>query len=135
MSCVDEPVTRTALQALIEHAAAFSGKDNERYAGTLALPFVHLWQDGEILRYDEPGDIDLFKHYARAKIDAKNYGRTELDEAKLILDWEDLKAFHVKFTRYTRESGTLGRSEAIWVAIRSGECWKLKLRIGAVRIK
>jgi len=50
------------------------------------------------------------------------------------LEPKDLKAFHVKFTRYAREGGTLGRSEAIWVAIRSGECWKLKLRIGAARI-
>jgi len=124
-----------ALEVLIEHAGAFSGKDNVRYTGTLALPFIHLWQDGEILRYDDPGNVDLFEHYARAKIDVENYGRTKLDEAELILDWEDLKAFHVKFTRYTREGGTLGRSEAIWVAIRSGECWKLKLRIGAARIK
>lgn len=129
------PARNTALKALIEHAAAFSSKDNERYAETLSLPFVHLWQDGEILHYDDPGDIDLFKHYARAKIDAENFGHTELDEAELILDWEDLKAFHVKFTRNTKEGGTLGQSEAIWVAIRSGECWKLKLRIGAARIK
>jgi hypothetical protein len=129
------PESNTALKALIEHTAAFSGKDNERYAGTLALPFVHLWQDGEILRYDDPGDVDLFGHYARAKIDAETYGRTELDEAELILDWEDLKAFHVKFTRYAREGGTLGQSEAIWAAIRSGEGWKLKLRIGAARVK
>ncbi len=123
------------MKALIEHAAAFSGKDNERYADTLALPFIHLWPEGRILRYDNSEDVDLFKHYARAKIDAESYGRTELDEAELILDWEDLKAFHVIFTRYTQEGGTLGQSEAIWVAIRSGECWKLKLRIGASRIK
>ena len=58
-----------------------------------------------------------------------------MDEAELILDWEDLKAFHVKFTRYAREGGTLGQSEAIWVAIRSGECWRLELRIGAARVK
>src|SRR6266571_4553429 len=135
MSCADESPVRMALEALIEHAAAFSGKDNVRYTGTLALPFIHLWQDGAILRYADPGNVDLFEHYARAKIDVENYGRTKLDEAELILDWEDLKAFHVKFTRYTREGGTLGRSEAIWVAIRSGECWKLKLRIGAARIK
>jgi hypothetical protein len=135
MSPVDESGARTALEALIGHATAFSSKDSEKYAGTLALPFVHLWQDGEILRYDHPGDVDLSRHYARAKIDAGNYGRTELDEAELILDWEDLKAFHVKFTRYTPEGGTLGQSEAIWVAIRSGECWKLKLRIGAARVK
>ncbi len=132
MSPVDEPAVRAALT---EHTAAFSDKDNERYAETLALPFVHLWQDGEILRYDNQGDVDLFTHYARAKIDAANYGHTGLDGAELILDWEDLKAYHVKFTRYTREGCTLGRSEAIWVAIRSGECWRLKLRIGAVRIK
>ena len=75
MSCADKPPVRTALEALIEHSAAFSGKDNERYAGTLALPFVHLWQDGEVLRYDDPGDVDLFEHYARATIDAENYGR------------------------------------------------------------
>lgn len=129
------PARNTALKALIEHAAAFSSKDNERYAETLSLPFVHLWQDGEILHYDDAGDIDLCKHYARAKIDTENFGHTELDEAELILDWEDLKAFHVKFTRYAQEGGTLGQSEAIWVAIRTGECWKLKLRIGAARIK
>jgi hypothetical protein len=127
--------SNTALEALIEHAAAFSSKNNERYAETLSLPFVHLWQDGEILRYGKPGDIDLFKHYARAGIDAERFGHTELDAAELILDWEHLKAFHAIFTRYAREGGATGRSEAIWVAIRTGECWKIKLRIGAERIK
>lgn len=128
------PSDNIPLKALIEHAAAFSSKDNQRYAENLSLPFVHLWQDGEVLRYDDPSDVDLFKHYARAKLDAENFGRTELDEADLILDWDDLKAFHVKFTRYTLGGHKLGRSEAIWVAIRAGECWKLKLRIGARQI-
>lgn len=125
----------TALKALIEHAAAFSSRDNRTYADNLSLPFVHLWQDGEILRYDNPSDVDLFEHYARAGLDAENFGRTELDEADLILDWDDLKAFHVKFTRFMPDDGKLSQSEAIWVAIRSGKCWKLKLRIGAARIK
>jgi hypothetical protein len=69
-------VSGTPLEALIEHAAAFSSKDDGRYALSLSLPFVHLWQDGEILRYDEPYDVDLFKHYARARIDAEVFGRT-----------------------------------------------------------
>jgi len=125
----------TALKALIEHAAAFSSKDNRRYADNLSLPFVHLWQDGEILRYDDRSDVDLFEHYARAGLDDQNFGRTELDDANLILDWDDLKAFHVKFTRYAPEGGKTVRAEAIWVAIRDARCWKLKLRIGAVRIR
>ena len=129
------PAGDTPLKALIEHAAAFSSKDNRRYAENLSLPFVHLWQDGEILRYDHAGEVDLFRHYARAKLDAENFGRTELDAADLILDWDDLKAFYAKFTRYTPEGGKLDQSEAIWVAIRAGERWKLKLRIGAARIK
>jgi hypothetical protein len=129
------PTDNTPLNALIEHAASFSSRDNPRYTENLSLPFVHLWQDGEILRYDDPGDVDLFKHYARAKLDAENFGRTELDEADLILDWDDLKAFHVKFARYMPDGRKLGRSEAIWVVIRTGERWKLKLRIGAARIK
>lgn len=124
-----------ALKALLEHAAAFSSRDNRRYADNLSLPFVHLWQDGEILRYDDRSDVDLFEHYARAGLDAENFGRTELDEANLILDWDDLKAFHVKFTRYAPEGGEAGRAEAIWVTFRDDGCWKLKLRIGAVRIK
>lgn len=125
----------TALKALIEHVAAFSSKDNARYADNLSLPFVHLWQDGAILRYDNRSDVDLFEHYARAGLDAENFERTELDEADLILDWGDLKAFYVKFTRLTRGDGKSSQSEAIWVAIRDGQCWKLKLRIGAARIK
>jgi hypothetical protein len=127
-------VSGTPLEALIEHAAAFSSKDNRRYAESLSLPFVHLWQDGEILRYDGPDDVDLFNHYTRARIDAQVFGRTELDEARLVLDWETLKVFYVRFTRYTQAGGTLGRSEAIWAATRSGHSWRLKLRIGAARI-
>ena len=129
------PASNTPLKALIEHAAAFSSRDNQRYADNLSLPFVHLWQDGEILRYDDRSDVDLFKHYARAKLDAENFGRTELDEADLILDWDDLKAYYTKFTRHAPQGGNVGQLEAIWVAIRAGECWKLKLRIGAARIK
>ena len=124
----------SALKALLEHTAAFSSKDNEAYADALALPFVHLWPDGEILRHDERADIDLFDHYARGGLDAEKFGRTELDAADLILDWEQVKAFHVRFTRYTRDAVPLGQSEAIWVAVRTGEGWKVKLRIGAARI-
>jgi len=127
--------TATALKALIEHAAAFSSRDNRRYADNLSLPFVHLWPDGEILRYDNRSDVDLFGHYARAGLDAGNFGRTELDQADLILDWDDLKAFHVKFTRFMPDDGRSSQSEAIWVAIRDGQSWKLKLRIGAARIR
>ena len=126
----------TALKALIEHAAAFSSKDNRRYADNLSLPFVHLWQNGEILRCEDRGDVDLFEHYARAGLDAENFLRTELDETDLILDWEDLKAFHVKFTRYGPGGGKAGRAEAIWVTTRDEEGrWKLKLRIGAAPIR
>ncbi len=125
----------TPLKALIEHLAAFSSRDNQRFADILSLPFVHLWQDGEIWRYDDRSEVDLLKQYARAEIDAENFGRTELDEAKLILDWDDLKAFYVKFTRYTPMGDKAGRAEAIWVAVRDGGRWKLKLRIGAARIK
>jgi len=128
-------VAATALEALIEHARGFSSGDDERYAATLALPFVHLWPDGEVLSYDAPGDVGLPAHYARAGIDPLTFGRSDLDEARLVLDWKDLKAFYVGFSRYTRDDRALGRSEAIWVVIRSGASWKLKLRIGAVRVE
>jgi hypothetical protein len=128
------PASDTPLKALIEHLAAFSSRDNRRFAEILSLPFVHLWQDGEIWRYDDSGEVDLSKQYAKAEIDAENFGRTELDEANLILDWDDLKAFHVIFTRYTPEGNKTSRAEAIWVVIRDKGCWKLKLRIGAVRM-
>ena len=125
----------TPLKALIEHAAAFSSRDNQRFADILSLPFVHLWQDGEIWRYDDPSDVDISKQFAKAGIETENFGRTELDEARLILDWDDLKAFYVRFTRYSVGSDKTGRAEAVWVAIRDGGCWKLKLRIGARRIE
>ena len=127
--------SNTALKALIEHAAAFSSKDNETYVEALALPFVHLWPDGEIVCHDTPADIDLFDHYAGGGIAVEKFGRTELDAADLILDWERLKTFYVKVTRYTQDGVPLGQSEAIWVAVRTEKSWKLKLRIGAARIK
>ena len=125
----------TPLMALIEHLEAFSSRDNGRFAKALSLPFVHLWQDGEIWRYEAGSDVDLLKQYAKAGIDEKTFGRTELDEAQLILDWDDLKAFGVRFTRYSAGGGKEGRAEAIWVAIREGGCWRLKLRIGARPIR
>ena len=128
-------MTGTPLMALIEHLEAFSSRDNRRFAEILSLPFVHLWQDGEIWRYEDRGDVDLLRQYARTGIDDKTFGHTELDEANLVLDWEDLKAFHVKFTRYRAAGGKAGRGEAIWVAIRDDGSWKLKLRIGARRIE
>lgn len=127
------PAGDTPLTALIEHLAAFSSRDNQRFADILSLPFVHLWPDGEIWRCDERSGVDLLKQYAKAGIDAMRFGRTELDEATLVLDWDDLKAFHVEFTRYESSGGEAGRAEAIWVVVRDGGCWKLKLRIGAVR--
>lgn len=128
-------MTNTPLAALIEHLEAFSSRDNRRFAEALSLPFVHLWQDGEIWRYDNRGDVDLSKQYIKAEIDEKTFGCTELDEARLILDWDDLKAFYVRFTRYSAGGDKTGRAEAIWVAIRDGGSWKLKLRIGARRIE
>ena len=125
----------TPLQALIGHLAAFSSRDNQKFAECLSLPFIHLWQDGEIWQYGSRGDVDLAKQYARAEIDVESFGRTELDEADLILDWAELKAFHVKFTRVMIGGDNAGRAEAIWVVIREGGCWKLKLRIGAARIR
>jgi hypothetical protein len=129
------PVAGTPLRALIEHLEAFSSRDNRRFADALSLPFVHLWQDGEIWRYEDPSDVDLLKQYARAEIDDKSFGRTELDEARLVLDWDELKAYYVTFTRYTMAGGSAGSAEAIWVAVRDNGCWKLKLRIGARRIR
>lgn len=128
-------MTDSPLMALIEHLKAFSSRDNRRFADALSLPFVHLWQDGEIWRYEDPSDVDISKQYVKAGIDAENFGRTELDEARLILDWDDLKAFYVTFTRYTMVGDKAGRAEAIWVTVRDDGCWKLKLRIGARRIK
>jgi len=124
----------TPLEALIEHLAAFSSSDNQKFADALSLPFVHLWQDGEIWRYEDRSDVDLLKQYAKAGIDEKTFGRTELDEARLILDWDGLKAYTVRFTRYSARGGKAGQAEALWVAIRDGGSWRLKLRIGARRI-
>jgi hypothetical protein len=125
----------TPLEALVEHAGAFSSRDNERYADNLALPFVHLWPDGSILRYESRADVDLHGHYAKAGLDARNFGHTALDEADLVLDWPDLKAFRVKFTRFAPDGAASGQSEAIWAVIREGGAWKLKSRIGAMRTK
>ena len=129
------PTSDTPFKALIEHAAAFSSKDNRRFAENLSLPFIHLSHDGEVWRYEDPSDVDLLKQYAKAGINVENFGRTELDEANLILDWDDLKAFHTKFTRYTTEGEKIGQAEAIWVTIREDTCWKVKLRVGAARVK
>ena len=124
----------TAPTNLIWHAG-FSSRDDKSYAATLALPFVHLWPDGDLLRYDDLGDVDLLGHYARAGIDPGTFGRSELDEARLVLDWKDLKAFRVRFTRYTRDGAALDRSEAIWVVVRTNASWKVKLRLGAARVE
>lgn len=132
---MEAPARGSALGALIEHTAAFWSRDNRRYADCLSLPFVHLWPEGDIACYEHPAEVDLFVHYARAGLDARNFGRTELDEARLVLDWQRLKAYHVKFTRYSPEGAGLAQSEALWVAVRAGESWKLKLRIGAERTK
>ena len=125
----------TPLKALIEHAAAFSSKDDERFAENISLPFIHLSHDGEVWRYENSSDVDLLKQYAKANIDVETFGRTVLDEASLILDWDDLKAFYTKFTRYTREGAKINQAEAIWVTIREGTSWKVKLRVGAARVK
>ena len=125
----------TPLKALIEHAAAFSSKDPQRFAENLSLPFIHLSPDGEIWRYENPDDVDLFRQYTKAGIDVETFGRTELDEANFILDWDDLKAFHTKFTRYAKDGEKINQAEAIWVAIREDKYWKVKLRIGAARVK
>jgi hypothetical protein len=128
-------VGATPLNALLEHLAAFSSKDDARFAEAVSLPFVHLWHDGELWRYEDRGDIDLLKQYAKSGIDEKTFGRTELDEARLVLDWENLKAYYVRFTRYSSTGDKAGRAEAIWVALRESGSWKLKLRIGARRIE
>jgi hypothetical protein len=125
----------TALGALIEHAAALSSRDDQRCTESLSVPFVHLWQDGEILRYEDSRGGDLLGHFARAKLNPDEFGHTEVDEASLILDWDELKAFYVRFTRYSQGGDKLGQSEAIWVVTRVGRRWKLKLRIGAARVK
>jgi len=125
----------SAFAALIEHTVAFSSRDNRRYAECLSLPFVHLWPEGDFIRYECPAEIDLLAHYVRAGLDARNFGRTELDEARLVLDWQRLKAYHVKFTRFAPGGVGLAQSEALWVAVRTGQSWKLKLRIGAERTK
>jgi hypothetical protein len=39
---MEAPARGSALDALIEHTAAFSSRDNHRYAECLSLPFVHL---------------------------------------------------------------------------------------------
>jgi hypothetical protein len=124
----------TALLALLEHLEAFSSRDNGRFADALSMPFVHLWQDGELWRYEDRRDVDLLQQYAKSGIDEKTFDCTELDEARLILDWEDLKAFYVRFTRYSTAGDSAGRAEAIWVATRDRGVWKLKARIGARRI-
>ena len=121
----------TPLQVLLEHLAAFSNGDNGRLAAALSLPFVHLWPDGTVWSYDRPDEVDIAKQYEKAGIDAATYGRTELDEARLILDWEELKAFYVRFTRYSADGDIAVRAEAIWVVTRGDAGWKLKLRIGA----
>ncbi len=125
----------TPIEAMLEHLAAFSTGDDRRLAAVLSWPFVHLWPDGDLWRHDAGADVDLRRQYAKAGIEPGTFGWTELDEARLILDWDDLKAFCVRFTRYTRAGERIGESEAIWVTVRDGNGWRLKLRIGAARKK
>jgi hypothetical protein len=125
----------TPLRALLEQLSAFSTRDDRRFGAALSLPFVQLSPDGEIWRYEDAKDVDLGRQYAKAGIDAGSFGRSELDEARLILDWDDLKAFYMNFTRHTRAGDAAGRSEAVWVVVRDAGGWKLKLRIGAAPVR
>jgi hypothetical protein len=124
----------TPVKAMLEHLAAFSAGDDRRFVEAVSLPFVHLWPDGELWHHGVPADIHVLRQYAKAGIDAETFGGSELDEAVLILDGRDLKAFRVTFTRTTRAGGSIGRSAAIWVTVRERGAWRLKLRIGAVPV-
>lgn len=122
------------LLALLEHIEAFSSRDNARYARALAIPFVHLWADGAILRYDTAADVDLAAHLATAGLDRRSFERAQLEQTDLVLDWPELKAFRVIFTRRRPGGEPSGRWEALWVTLRADGEWKLKLRIGARRL-
>lgn len=122
----------TPLKALLEQLAAFSARDDRRFAEAVSLPFVHLWPDGDLWHHETSADIDLLRQYAKAGIDAGSFGRTELDEARLVLDGTELKAFRVTFTRYTQAGDRISQSAALWVTVRERGAWKLKLRIGAL---
>ena|SRR5438128_7129511 len=127
--------TMTPLRALLEHAAALSSKDNRRFAETLSLPFIHVWPNGEIIEYKQPGDIDLSAQFAKAPVDPAIFGQTELQGASLILDWTDLKAFRTRLTTYASQGQNPGQAEGICVVVREGPSWKVKLTLGIVPVK
>jgi len=124
----------TPLRALLEHAAALSSKDDRRFVETVSLPFIHLRPDGEIVEYRQPGDVHLSTQLAKAPMDVNSFGQTELEAATLVLDWNDLKVFHTRLTRYAAEGKYLGKAEAICVVVLEGESWKVKLSIGAAPV-
>jgi len=126
--------TATPFGALLEHAAAFSSKDDRRFAESLSLPFMHVWPDGEIVEYKEPPDVDSLAQLAEASAGVAIFGQTELEAATLVLDWSDLKAFRARLARYSPQGQYLGAAEGIFVVVREGASWKVKLSIGAVTV-
>lgn len=123
----------TPIGALLAHLEAFSARDNARFREAVSTPFCHLWPDGDLWVCSNESELDIAQQYAKGGIDPEKFGWTSLDDATLVLDWDGLKAFRVRFTRYGRDGGRLGRSEAIWAVTRAEAGWKMKLRIGAAR--
>lgn len=117
--------------AISAHMDAINSHDDARIIESQRFPFGHLWPNGTWEITDSPGEFQPINWSARLGSD---WNRSVLEVVEQIIADQLSATYRIEFTRRRSDDSVLGRYEAIWIATRSDDQWKVQFRHGAIKI-
>lgn len=110
----------TAMAAVEAHMAAINSKQRERFAATIAFPFVHIEANGEKVLYGSAADVP--------DLGALPFARSEVAGIETLAESNDLAVYLLSWQRYDENGKPAAIVRGIWgVHRRDGE-WKVGWR-------
>lgn len=121
----------TADGAISDHMDAINERSDEAIISSQRFPFGHLWPDGRWEHVESAADFHPINWKTRL---GSEWHRSVLESADLVMSNEDAATYRIVFSRRREDGSVMGRYEALWVATKIENDWRVQFRHGAIQL-
>jgi hypothetical protein len=115
--------------AIASHMDAINARNDEAIISSQRFPFGHLWPDG---RWELVASAAEFKPIDWKTRLGSEWHRSVLESADQIMSNDDAATYQIVFSRRREDGSVMGRYEAVWIATKIQNDWKVQFRHGAI---
>lgn len=122
-------VEQAALAVVDRYLAALNARDTAGIRDAFNFPHFRIRADGELVRYETPGDYDFQAFFSRTGPDG--WDHTKWDSTKVVFATRGKAHVAVDFTRYRADGSIIGRYFSLYVVTHLEAHWGIQFGSGS----